>query len=98
MPKKKWKSVKRVLLAVNKAKKYGLQYSGRTIGDAGQPITIIRGSTEESIIANWMENELGFRNTTIVVDEYSTNVGKKHVGRNASMNSFMRMIHVINKI
>ena len=81
-----------------KGKEIRLQYSGHTIGDTGRPISIPRGSTEENIIVNWMEDGLRFRNTTIVINEYRTDIGKEHVGRSAIMNAFMRMRPLINKV
>ena len=98
IPKKTWKSVKRVLLSVNKAKKYRLWYSGQTISDAGRPIITPRGSTEENIIASWMDDGLDFRNNTIIVNEYRTDIRKEHVGRSAITKSFVCMRYLIKKL
>ena len=41
----------------------------------GQPALVVPGSTEEAIIANWMEMNLGFRNTTAMVNVHRAEEG-----------------------
>ena len=38
------------------------------------------GSPEEVIIADWMEANLGFRNTTIMINRHRMDEGRVHVG------------------
>ena len=74
-----------------RSKKENRKYTGRSYRfQDGQPSVIDQGSIEESIIADWMEQGLGFRNTTHMVNEYK-NEGKVHVGYNAVWNSFIQM-------
>ena len=67
----------------------------------GQPALIVPGSTEEAIIADWMEMNLGFRNTMVMVNTHRVEEGRQPVSRNAVMNAFDRMApqgNIITKI
>ena len=73
-----------------------------TLGKStGRPILINSGSTEEELIANWMEQHLGFRMTTMLVNEHRREEGKERVGVSAVMNAFYRLapkITIIEKV
>ena len=64
----------------------------------GRPNMIEAGSPEEFIIADWMEANLGFRNTTIMVNQHRIDEGRVPVGRNTVMNAFNRMDPLVTPI
>ena len=64
----------------------------------GRPPVIEEGSLEEHLIADWMEDNMGFRNTTILINNYRVEEGKIPVSRSAVMNAFDRMDPKINTI
>ena len=80
-------------------KKQKRNYTGRThrVLERRPPV-IGWESIEENIIADWMEQGLGLRNTTHMVNEYINDEGKVHVGHNAVRNSFIQMKAVITHI
>ena len=57
----------------------------------GRPRIISPGSSDEGIIADWMEDNMGFRNTTVMVNQHRRDEGRGPVGKNAVMNAFDRM-------
>ena len=80
--------------------KKGEKYRGldRRRNNKGQPKMILEGSSDEGIIADWMEANLGFRMTTIMVNQHRVEEGRFPVGRNAVMNAFDRMNPILSKI
>ena len=64
----------------------------------GRPPIIEEGSIEEQLIADWMEDNMGFRNTTILINSYRLDEGKIPVSRSAVMNAFDRMDPKLNNI
>ena len=64
----------------------------------GRPSVIEQGSHEEQLIADWMEENMGFRTTTILINHYRVEEGKIPVSRSAVMNAFDRMDPKINTI
>ena len=59
-----------ILQEVRKCKITGRMYDGQTCQlNEGCPSLIKSGSSDELTIADWMEQELGFRNTIIMVIE-----------------------------
>ena len=62
---------------------------------------ISSGSGEESIIADWIEMNMGFRNTLVMVDTHWIEEGRQTAGRNSVINAFYRMaprIDIVSKI
>ena len=64
----------------------------------GKQLMIKAGSHEEQIIATWMQTGLGIRQTTVMFNDYRTEVGRVHVGRSCISDTFQRMLPVITKI
>ena len=48
----------------------GLPFAGKLGTTTGRHILITKGSIEEELIARWMEAHLGFRMTTMLVNEH----------------------------
>ena len=89
IPKKKRRRIGLVLLEITKYKQQHRFYTGFIERDnTGGPPKIKPGSIEDHIIADWIEAGLGFRQTTIMVNEYRMDCGLAHVGRNCIINSF----------
>ena len=80
----------------------GLDYNGLNENNAhGRKVSILPGSQEETLIANWMEQHCGFRMTTLLVNEHRRECGKDRVSRFAVMSAFHRLqpkIELIEKI
>ena len=57
----------------------------------GRKILIEYVSTEEELIKRWMESHLGFRMTTMLVNEHRREEGKEQVGVSAVMDAFYRL-------
>ena len=64
----------------------------------GPKIIIKEGSYEECIIADWMEQGLGFRMTTLMVNQHRLEEDLLPVGRNCVMNAFYRMKPLVTKL
>ena len=77
-----------------------MPYLGLTNRNNNQdrPQIIHPGSIEEGIIADWMEDGLGFTFTTRMVNQQRKEEGLYPVGRSAVMNHFDRMQPIITKI
>ena len=96
---KKRRRVGLVLSETTKYKQQNIFYTGFTQRDyRGDPPKIKPGSIEDCIIADWMEAELGFRQTPCMVKEHLLDYGLDHVGRNCIMNAFRRMQPIITKV
>ena len=63
----------------------------------GRQTMIVPGSSDEGITADWMESNLGFRMTIIMVNQYRVEEGRVHVGCNAVMNVFDQMNPILTK-
>ena len=66
-----------------------------------RPLAIEEGSVEEELIAKWMESHLGFRMTTLLVNEHRKEEGKERVSVSAVMNAFYRLnpkVSIIEKV
>ena len=92
--------VRRILENVSWYEKKGMKYDGKDSdffnkkrSDLIQP-----GSFEEELIADWMEQNLSFRNTLIMVNSHRVQEEKIPVGRNTLMHAFDRMVPLINII
>ena len=59
---------------------------------------ILEGSSDEGTVADWMEANIEFRMTTIMVNQHRVEEGRFPVGRNAVMNAFDRMNPILSKI
>ena len=69
------------------------RFNGRDMRykNKGSPTLILPGSSEGGIIADWMEDNTGFRNTTVMVNQHRRGEGRRPVWRNTVMNAFDRM-------
>ena len=62
---------------------------------------ILPGSAEESLLATWMESHVGFRMTTILVNEHRREQGEERVSVSAVMSAFYRLqpkVNVLQKL
>ena len=66
----------------------GFNYDGLSELTHGRITSIIPGSQEESLIANWMESHCGFRMTTILVNEHRREAGKERSSHVVVMSAF----------
>ena len=64
----------------------------------GRPAVIEPGSVDEGLLADWMEDNHGFRQTTIFLNQHRTEEGRMPVRRNAVMNAVDRMNPRINLV
>ena len=87
-----------ILEEVHKCIQTKKEYKGFANRQWGRHSIIIPGSKEDDIIANWMEQGLVFRWTTMMVNHHRCEEGKTIVGRNAVMFHFRNMNPVITKV
>ena len=59
---------------------------------------IAKGDVDKTIIADWMEQGLGFRNTLAMVNQSRVDRGLTHIGISSLIFAFTRMKPVITKI
>ena len=67
----------------------------------GRKISILPGSIEEALIANWMESHCGFRMTTSMVNEHRRQQDDIEVSRYAVMSAFYQLnpkVDVLSKV
>lgn len=79
----------------------GHDFEGKFFMYTGRPLAIEEGSVEEELIAKWMESHLGFRMTTLLVNEHRKEEGKERVSVSAVMNAFYRLnpkVSIIEKV
>ena len=79
----------------------GEPFDGRLGVSTGRNILISPGSVEEELIATWMESHLGFRMTTMLVNEHRREEGSERVGVTSVINAFYRLkprINIIEKV
>ena len=77
-------------------KKYNGLDKRRT--NRGRPSVIEEGSNDECLIADWMEDNMGFRRTTQFLNEHRTEEGRMPVGRSAVMAAFDRMEPKLDRV
>ena len=77
-----------------------IKYEGRDKKqyNYGRSAFISPGSKEESIIADWMEANFGFRNTLVMVNTHRVEERLQPVRRNAIMTAFDLMNPHVDKI
>jgi hypothetical protein len=100
LPKNSRRYVKHIIQSTVQCINNKVSYHGLTKRNesGGRPQIIQQGSVEEGIIAEWMEAGLGFRFTTLMVNQHRIDEGNYPIGRNAVMNHFDRMRPKITKI
>ena len=98
IPKKKKRQVKRVLEECLRCSLSGDVFDGRPRTRTGRPPLIDPWSEDEEIITDWIEQGLGFRYTTLMVNEHRTDLGRLHVSRSAVVYAFRWMAPVITNI
>ena len=79
----------------------GTPFTGNYESHAGRKVLIESGSTEEELIARWMEAHLGFRMTTMLVNEHRREEGEERVSVSAVVNAFYWLepkINIIEKV
>ena len=76
----------------------GRPFDGRLGVSTGRNILIQPGSVKEELIATWMESHLGFRMTTMLVNEHMREEGSGQVGVTSVINMFYRLKQKINII
>lgn len=55
-------------------------------------------STDEGLVADWMKDDMTFRQTTIFFNQHRTEEGRMPVGRSAVMACFDRMNPRIDRV
>ena len=100
LPHCKRRVVRWILKDIAWCEKRNIKFNGKDKRqyNKGRPAAILDGSGDESIIADWMEMKLGFRNTLIMVNTHRVDEGRQPVGCNAIMNAFDRMNPLIDRI
>ena len=63
--------------------------------DAG---AILLGTVESQLVADCMEEGLGLRNTTYLVNTYREKKGFMHVGRSAVRSAYLQLMPVVTKL
>ena len=94
------RKIHRTLDLIMSSLRKGMIFDGKWETNAGRPILIKPGSTEETLIANWMESHVGFRMTTTLVNEHRREQGDERVSVSAVMSAFYRLqpkIDIIGK-
>ena len=98
IPNKKRRQVRRVLMEVWECIQTQTVYDDGRRRKAGRIPMISEGDVDETIIADWMEQGLGFRHTLAMVNQSRIERGLIHVGISALIYAFRRMKPVISKI
>ena len=95
------RKIRRTLEHIMMCIRAGTPFEGKLGTTTGRHILIQSGSAEEELIARWMESHLGFRMTTMLVNEHRREEGKERVGVSAVMNAFYRLqpkVTIIEKV
>ena len=100
---KKRRRIRRILNQFEACKAKGTKYDGRDYrkNNRGRPTMIEPGSRDEALVADWLEENLGFRKTTEFLNQHRSDEGRLPVGRSAVMNCFNRMnprIDLVQKV
>ena len=98
--KRKRRIVKRILNDILTQEYIKKPYDGRDMRRRNQvrSSVIEPGSVDEGLLVDWMEDNDGFRQTTIFLNQHRTKEGRMHVGRSAVMNALDRMNSKINLV
>jgi len=87
------KIIQRVLVATNTCLKAGIVYNGEILWERGHPTRLIEeNSTEETIIANYIERGCSVSLTTIVLNVHRYRKNLPPIGRSAVYNASKRMV------
>ena len=103
MPPHARSKIRRVLEEAMRCLRVGKYFDG-TIepkNKLGRKVVILPGSAEELLMANWMESHIGFRMTTLLVNEHRKEEGKERVIVSAVMSAFYRLqpkVSVLQKL
>ena len=100
LPKSHRRRIRRVLKNFNESKHKNIPFDGRDKRECntGRPTLIQPGSSDEGLITDLMENNMGFIQTTVMLNEHHRGQGKHPVGRNAVMSAFDRMNPKIDRV
>jgi hypothetical protein len=100
LPQTSRRFIRNILKAATSCVENNMPYLGLTNrnNNQGRPPVIFPGSIEEGIIADWMEDGLGFTFTTRMVNQHRKEEGLFPIGRSAVMNHFDKMKPIITKI
>jgi len=101
IPKGSYGLILNVLQNVAACYKNGIEYTGEKdieIENMRESRKIKAGSIEEEMIANWMEEGLGFRLTTMFLNEHLKEEGHEEIGVKSVYNAFNRLNPLITKI
>ena len=85
------RKIRRTLDLVISNFKNGTVFDGVHESAAGGPVSIKPGSVDETLIADWMEAHVGFRMTTLLVNEHRKEQGEERVSVSAVMSAFYRL-------
>ena len=93
IPKTKRRIVKRILNDQLTQEQLNKPYDGRDMRrmNPERPTVIEPGSVDEGLLADWMEDNHDFRQSTIFLNQHRTEEGRMPVERSAVMNAFDRM-------
>ena len=103
MPPHARSKIRRVLEEAMRCLRVGECFDGRIEpkNKVGRKVEILPGSAEELLMANWMESHVGFRMTTLLVNEHRREEGKENVSVSAVMSAFYRLeprVNVLQKV
>ena len=98
--KKKRRVVRRILNEVTITRQLKIPYDGLDYrrNNQGRPIMIEAGNADEALITDWMEDNMGFRQTTIFLNQHRVKEERVPAGRSAVMSCFDMMIPKIDRI
>ena len=68
-----------------------MRWQGQPPNEQGKAAIIVPESTDEGLTADWMDDNMGFHQTTIFLNQHRTEEGRMHVGRIVVMTCFDRM-------
>ena len=95
IPKKKRRQVRRILMEVWQSILEQREYNHNLHSNSGRTPMVAEGDPDEDIIANWMEQGLGFRHTLAMVNQSRVERGLIHIGISALIFAFRRMNPII---
>src|SRR5947209_7983645 len=91
--------VHHVLEAIIKCAMMGIEYDGgQHMGSGSHNSLIMLNSTESQIIADRMEQGLGLRQTTTLVNEYCIAIDKSHIGVSTVYSTYLQLNPVVTPI
>ena len=98
LTKTKQKIVNRILNDILIQEHLRLPYDGKEKRwrNKGRPVVTIPGSVDEGLLADWMEDNHGFHQTTIFLNQYRMEERMMPVGRSVVISAFDRMNTKIN--